>query len=91
MDNQNKQPITVEEIIKVTIDELRAVYVPAELVEPIGIHVSRALNNLKVVNEVFENAKKEKEQKESEIQIGEPEIELVPTSEVPEDAEVVEL
>lgn len=73
-----QQVVTVKEVIDMTISELRGLSIPAEYLDSMGPPVSRALNNLKAL----ENFLEEQEKKDNQNKIQEL---------IPEDAEPVEL
>lgn len=69
MSEQNKT-YTIGEVLAFTIDELRSVNVPAELVDSIGVPVSRALHNLKMCWEAWEAEQKaRKAQQNPEVKV----------------------
>lgn len=69
-----RKSITVEEVVKNTIAELRRISVPAELIEEIGIPVSMAIRNLKACVAAWE-------QEAAAAAAEEPVVELFPTVE----------
>ena len=74
--------ITVKDVINITIDELRQISIPADQLETIGFHLSRAYANLKLIQKVI---------KDTEEQQEEPEISIEPIEGGKEDAEETQL
>ena len=53
-----EQKLTVNEVLKLTVDQLRAISIPAELTESIGLPVLRAIRNLTECIRAMEEAGK---------------------------------
>ena len=51
-----EQKISVEDVLKITSQSLRNIYIPVELSESVGITVSNAIKNLQACIEALENA-----------------------------------
>ena len=53
MDNQ-RETYSTEEVVNFTLNILKGIVIPVEFSESIGIQVSRAIGNLKVLAQVYE-------------------------------------
>ena len=58
-----EQKISVEDVLKITSQSLRNIYIPVELSESVGITVSNAIRNLQACVEALENAQATEEEK----------------------------
>ena len=74
--DQTGTPVTIEQLIKISVNQLSAISVPASLTEQIAIPIYRVINNLKIGLEAIAAAESEKTAPPS-TQEEEPEIEAV--------------
>lgn len=61
-----ERQVTIHELVKMTIDDLKTLSIPAEMLEKMGPPISRALSNLKVMDDVFTRAENEEAAKKHE-------------------------
>ena len=62
--NEQKQ-MSVEEVLQLTINNLKGIQVPVELSESIGVPILRNINNIQLCLNAFHEQKEQKEQEES--------------------------
>jgi hypothetical protein len=72
-----EKQITVEEVLQMSINDLRSISVPIDLIQSIGMPVSRVIHNLGLCLAAFS-----KPEKPAEQQTDEPEIEIGPLEKV---------
>lgn len=61
--NEQKQ-MSVEEVLQLTINNLKGIQVPVELSESIGIPILRNINNIQLCLNAFHEQKEQNEQEE---------------------------
>lgn len=61
--NEQKQ-MSVEEVLQLTINNLKGIQVPVELSESIGIPILRNINNIQLCINAFHEQREQKEQEE---------------------------
>ena len=74
--DQNNNPVTIEQLMQFSVNQLSAIAVPASLTEQIAIPIYRVINNLKIGLNAIANAEAEK-QAPPPAQEPEPEIEAM--------------
>ena len=66
--------LTVKDVISMTIDELRSLSIPADLLDSFGPPIARSLNNLRqIIQSIEQTESKAKAQEDA----AEPQIEIV--------------
>ena len=74
-----EKQVTLKELVEITIDDLKALSIPATMLDQFGPTISRVLRNLNIVADAFNKAEqqqKETIQEEAKTE-DEPEIEIV--------------
>lgn len=61
-----EEKMTVEQVLRLTVDQLRAISIPAELIDSIGIPVCRAIGNLKECIRAMEAVKEDGREADAE-------------------------
>ena len=64
MENQ----MTIDQVLKITVETLEGVKVPVKLMDDIGIPVARAISNIRMCIQAVEASRAEAENKQAEEQ-----------------------
>lgn len=64
MENQ----MTIDQVLKITVETLEGVKVPVKLIDDIGIPVARAIGNIRMCIKAVEDSRAEAENKQAEEQ-----------------------
>lgn len=64
MENQ----MTIDQVLKITVETLEGVKVPVKLMDDIGIPVARAISNIRMCIQAVEASRAEAESKQAEEQ-----------------------
>lgn len=64
--NEQKQQMSVEEVLQLTINNLKGIQVPVELSESIGVPILRNINNIQLCLNAFHEQREQKAQEEQE-------------------------
>lgn len=59
-----EKQVTLKDLVGMTIDDLKTLSIPASMLDQFGPPISRALRNLKIIADAFENAEKQQSKTE---------------------------
>lgn len=62
--NENKE-ITIEQLLRITAQQLNGIAVPVAQMDAIGFPIKQAVNNINICLNAFEKAEKQKAEQES--------------------------